>query len=343
MFTKIYKESPICRLLLLTGLLLALGTAAEAQQVSEYVRADTLQVGDSFEYTVVLSKDREYDQVLFPDSSHFVDGIEIRSRQHYRVTDFRDSLVYKLQFFATEDLRIPSLPVQLVAGTDTTRLYTTPVPISFSSVLQSDQEEFRPLKPIFDFARAWWPYMLAVLLLLLLGWYLYRWYRQKSAEPTPEPQPEFTPQPFVDPLSQLESSINQLRSFTFEDDEDFKQFYINLGDAIRTYFEDLYNIPALESTSREIIYELEHRMVNEEMITQTRKVLRQADMVKFARFQPTEEQTQVSLAIAREFIETARRTDEAKIKRKRKQHEQNVERQRQAYHENREQTELQEA
>jgi hypothetical protein len=158
-------------------------------------------------------------------------------------------------------------------------------------------------------------------------------YQQKSLEPKPEPRPEFQPTPFVDPLAQLENSLKQLRSFTFEEEEDFKQFYINLGDAIRTYFEELYKIPALESTSREIIQALEQRMADERMISQTRKVLQQADMVKFAKFQPTEEQAEVSLSVAEEFVKVARNNDGPRIEQMRRQHQSRMEEQRRAYEE----------
>lgn len=321
----------------------SVGPSVQAQNVTEYVTADSLKVGDSFTFNLTLNKDQGYDTIIFPDSSDFGDVFEIRSRQHFKETDFKDSLVYKLQYFGTEDTRIPALPITLVSGTDSTTVHTTPVPIYFKTVLQSENEEFRPLKPIFDFARAWWPYIMGLLLLGLLGWYLYRLYQQKASEPKPKPRPDFKPTPFVDPLDQLENSLKQLRSFTFEEEEDFKQFYINLGDAIRTYFENLYRIPALESTSREIILELEKRMVDERMISQTRKVLRQADMVKFAKFQPTEEQTEVSLSIARDFVEVAREIDGPRIEQMRRQHQSEMEAQRRAYEKESETKELQNA
>ncbi|MFH5885448.1 hypothetical protein ACG2F4_14140 [Halalkalibaculum sp. DA3122] len=327
-------------LLLLLLVAFAENPTAQAQDVTEYVTVDSLRVGDTFTYNITLRKNREYDSILFPDSTHFGEMFEIRSRQHYRETNFKDSLVYRVQYFGTADTRIPALPIRLISGTDTTTVRTNPVPVYFSSVLQSENEEFRPLKPIFDFARAWWAYILGAILLALLSWYLYRLYQQKSAEPEVEPRADFSPAPFMDPLVQLENSLKQLRSFSFEEEEDVKQFYINLGDAIRTYFETLYHIPALESTSREIILELEKRMVDERMITQTRKVLRQADMVKFAKFKPSEEQTRISLSIAQDFVEVARKNDGPRIEQMRRQHQSEIEEQRRKYEEESETKEL---
>lgn len=311
--------------------LLLISVQAMGQNVTESVTVDSLKVGDTFTYSLTLNKDQAYDQIIFPDSSHFGSELEIQSQQRFKVTDFKDSLVYQLQYFGTEDSRIPALPVQLVAGTDTSVVHTTPVSLYFKTVLQQEENEFRPLKPIFDFARAWWPYLVGIILLGLLGWYLYKYYKQQGEKTPEKPRPAFQPTPFKDPLQQLETSLRQLKSFTFESEEDFKQFYVQLGDAIRTYFEDLYKIPALESTSREIIYDLERRMVDEGLVKQTRKVLREADMVKFAKFKPTEEQAQRSLAIAEEFLKIARTNDAPRVDQMRRKHQSEMEEKRQRY------------
>ena len=319
--------------LLLSAMAIAIGpTPLSAQRVTEYVTTDSLRVGDTFSFIFTLSKDRAYNDVQFPDSSHFGDTIEIRSRQRFKITDFKDSLVYNLQYFGTEESRIPPLPITFIAGGDTSVAYTNPVPIYFKSTLQENEEEFRPLKPIYDFARAWWPYIAGLVILGFLGWYLYRLYLERQAElPAEKPKREFRPTPFVDPIHRLENSLRQLKSFTFDSEEDFEQFYIHLGDSIRTYFEELYKIPALESTSREIIYELEQRLVDERLIDQTRKVLREADMVKFARFRPTVEQTRQSLRVAEDFLKVVREKDTSRVERKRRRHQMEMEEQRRQF------------
>ena len=304
---------------LILGLLLH-PPALNAQEVVDYVTIDSLRVGDIFTFSLTLTKDRDYGKIIYPDSSHFGPSLEMRSRQHYRVTDFRDSLVYQLQFFDTEDAAIPRLPVHLVNAGDTTTVYTTRTPIHFKTVLQSENPEFRPLKPIFDFARAWWPYLLLLLLLGLLGWYLYRYYLQQQAKPEPEPESSFQPTPFSNPLQSLASALKQLRSYSFDTQEDFEMFYIKLGDSIRAYFEELYRIPALESTSREILHDLRRRAADEKLIEKTNEVLREADMVKFARFTPSEEEARRALDKAEDFLDRAREVDSTRIEQKRRRH-----------------------
>ena len=305
-----------------------------AQNVTEYARIDSLNVGDRFSYALTLSKDQPYDEIIFPDSASFGSPFEIRSLQRYQVTDFKDSLVYDIQFFGTEETRIPSLPVRLVSSNDTTVLYTNPGPVPFKTVLQSDQESLRPLKPIFDFAAAWWPYIIALLLLGAASWYLYKLYKEKGLEPQPVKKRQvYSPTPFQDPLHRLSNILTQLKGYSFSSEKDYEVFYVNLGDAIREYFEDLYRIPALESTSREILYELSRRSVDSELIEKTKAVLQEADMVKFARFTPTEEQAEKALEKADAFLERAREVDKPRVDHLRRKHQQENEEKRKAFEE----------
>jgi len=320
-------------ILLIFFLVSAPGSSSEAiaQEVTEYAKIDSLNVGDEFRYTLTLEKDSVYDKIIFPDSSHFGSTFEIRSLERFQVTDFKDSLIYNLQFFGTADTSIPQMPVLLVSGTDTGRVYTRPIPVSFKTVLQSEEEEFRPFKPIFEFAAAWWPYLLALILLLIAAWYAYKLYMEKLEETERMPETEFTPVPFRNPLNELEKTLQQLRSYSFTSFEDYEQFYINLGDAIRLYFERLYNIPALESTSREILKALYDRSIDDELIVQTRKVLNEADMVKFARFTPSEEQAEKALRKGESFLKKAREIDGPKVNHLRRQHTAKMERKREEY------------
>lgn len=304
---------------------------AQAQSVREFVRMDSLTVGDTFNYAIRLNRQQSYDAVIFPDSSDFSGPFEIRSRRLYRVNDFRDSLAYEIQFFGTADTTIPRLPVTLVSGEDSTTLYTNPVPVRFRSVLQSPDEGFRPLKPIFDFAAAWWPWFAGLLAGGVACWYLYRLYRRGQREESGEGRAPFRATPFRDPLKELDATLQQLEKVSPEKRKDFEQFYIALGDAIRTYFEELYEIPAMEMTSGEILRALRGDSVDEDLVKATRVVLNEADLVKFANFEPTVAQSRKALEKGFSFHERAREIDAPRIERLRRRHHERMEEARREY------------
>lgn len=303
----------------------------QAQTVREYATVDSLKVGDTFNYSITLDRNSQYDKINFPDSSDFGQSFEIRSRRQYQLSSYKDSLAYQLQFFATNDTTLPEMPVQLIAGQDTTVLYTNPIPIRFSSVLAEDEQSFRPLKPIFDFAAAWWPYILALLLLIAAAYFLYQYYWKEEETEEVEEEVSFTPSPFVNPIKELQSTINRLEKRELSSREEFKEFYIELGDAIRRYYEDLHSIPALESTSRELLSMLKDRAVDSDLVADTRAVLQEADMVKFAKFKPTSEQADRALQKAHNFLKRARDVDGPLVEHLRRRHHSRVEKERERF------------
>lgn len=311
----------------------------QAQNLSEAVNIDSLKVGDTFDYSIILDRNQEYTQINFPDSTEFGTSIEIRSRKQYSVSSFKDSVSYQLQFFGTADTTIPQLPVYLIQDQDTTILYTNPVPVRFSSVLTAQDSTFRPFKPIFDFAAAWWPYILGLLILLAIAYYLYKYYTEERKEEDTREQKTFVPTPFVNPIHELRNTINRLEEMELSGPKDFKIFYIDLGDAIREYYETLYKIPALESTSRELLTMLKKRAIDEDLVADTRAVLQEADMVKFAKFTPTNKQAERALKKAHNFLERAQSVDGPRVEHMRRKHNSEMETKRQQFYEEQRQPE----
>ncbi|WP_445666331.1 hypothetical protein [Fodinibius sp. AD559] len=326
--------SIVCLLLIITPL------SGQTQNLKEFSTVDSLQVGDTFDFSITLDKNQEYDNIAFPDSSHFGGTFEIRSQKQFKVSEYKDSVYYKLQFFGTVDTLIPKLPVQLVEEQDTTTIYTKPIPVGFNSILAGNEDSLRPLKPIFEFARAWWPYLLGFLILAIVAYYAYQYYLQWQEQQQQEKErPTFTPTPFQNPLKEYRKSIQQLENAELSTQEDYKDFYSDLGDAIRQYYESLYNLPALESTSGELLNMLQNGSIDQDLINDTRAVLQEADMVKFAKFNPTPKQAERALQKAYNFLDRAQQIDGPRIDHLRRKHQAKMETRREKFYEEHENSE----
>src|SRR5690606_34371084 len=96
-------------------------------------------------------------------------------------------------------------------------------------------------------------------------------------------------------------------------ERDFKPFYTMLGDALREYLEEVHELLALEMTTRELMREMERRMVDPDLTRQTGVVLRVADMVKFAKYEPSIDQALDSIRESEKFLQIARMTDQRKV------------------------------
>ena len=282
-----------------------------SQQVRTYINADSLQVGDPFTYTIIFGGD--YASIRFPDEESFEEDLSVSSVQRYQSTAGQDSIVYNLQFFGIEDLVIqPKEILVQYENTDTT-VTTRPVQLYFKTSLAADEDDFRPMKPIFSFARAWWIYIIGFILLLILVYFIYRWYANR--EPKTEPEPAEPPLPFRNPLEELKENIASLSDVdSLQTDQEFERFYIQLGDSIRLYIKRVYEFQALEMTTSEITLALQEEHAQPKIISITRKVLNEADVVKFANFRPGREGTQSALQSAKSFIETAEVVNDEQIK-----------------------------
>lgn len=306
------------RYYILVILLISLQSAT-AQQVSTFVDTDSLQVGDIFEYTVVVNGGDEL--LSYPDQDDFEEDLELLDRNRYQVGVSRDSLVYRFQYFGTDDLTISRKPIVLSVAESDTTLYTNQVPLFFKTLLAEEDEEFRSLKPIFDFARSILPWLIGFILLLILGYLAYRLWQKQQAKPVAE-KPSYQPVPFENPLEQLKIELDQLPSTeNLNSFKEFESYYVKLGDAIRRYLKRVHGIPALEMTTSEIAASLKKEFVSVDVIAITRKVLNSADMVKFAHFEPTVEQANSTLDKAQEFYRIASKNDIDRINQMRNHHE----------------------
>lgn len=91
---------------------------------------------------------------------------------------------------------------------------------------------------------------------------------------------------------------------------DHKGFHSRLTDLLRAYLEERYNVPALESTTDELLKELRVSPLNTDQRGQLENMLRLADMVKFAKALPSPQENEQMMAGALRFVQdTAPRTN----------------------------------
>ncbi len=291
-----------------------------AQNSSASASKDSLTVGEVFTISLKLQLDQPYDKVEFPDSSAFPPVLELLNTQQFRVTDFADSVLYTLQFFGNQDITLPPFRILLINARDTSAIFTNPIALYFKTILPSEDAELKPLKPIFDISGFPWALVIiALALLLAAALAYYTWRKNQNKEPV---QKEVEFEPYISPLTELETTLNYLKQeYDLANTKDYKFFYTSLSDSIRAYFEELYNIPALESTSRELFRYLDAFGVDHEMIKSTRLVLNRSDMVKFAKYTPTLDDAWACYQYAIDFLDRARLVDASRISRKKAYYE----------------------
>lgn len=294
-----------------------------AQQASSWVPVDSAYAGDRFPLVVELGHDGTgkslFPHELLPDS--LVSGplfriplgdfllLSVRSQGGRTLTDGvrLDSVVYEATTFAIDTARVDAIPVGLVAGVDTSLVLAEGVWLRIASLLTEARPELRDITDLALFPRAWWPWILGLVLGLLAAWLVWRHYksgRQDATDTAPEAHPDPPVEIALARLAALEAV--DLRSIP-----DIKAWYVELTLILRTYFAERAEVPALEATTRELITELTRlradRPVPREWIAALQDVLQEADLVKFADIRPVVDKTQLLLRSSRETIEETER------------------------------------
>ena len=96
--------------------------------------------------------------------------------------------------------------------------------------------------------------------------------------------------------------IQDLESSTLIADKMFKEFYIRLTNALRQYLENQLQISALDRTTFELMNDVKARKMQPELSRLLKMVFENADLVKFAKFTPRDEDAFDDLHRVKEFV-----------------------------------------
>jgi hypothetical protein len=212
---------------------------------------------------------------------------------------------YVVSVFDTGSFVIPPFPVAYFP-TDSIADYkiitASAIKIYVESVIQDEERQLRDIKPPINI-----PYnyfllisvigsVLLISLIMYLGYRLYRkrketGYLLKPPEPA-KPAHEVA----LNALSDLMEKDLVSKGFV-------KQFYSEISEIVRRYIEGRYFVRALEETSTEILLELEGQELSEIAYQNVRELLQLSDLVKFAKYLPTDEENENVVLWAKEFIE----------------------------------------
>lgn len=278
---------------LLLGLV-SLRASAQAR-VDAFVSADSVRVGEPF--TLSLVAEHQFNtEIVFPDDDAgpvLFGDLEVVARSDVASRYLGaagpgtkvDSVAYTVRTFALDSVRVPPLPVRVVAGRDTMLAGSRAQRIPVVSVVGPDASQPRGLAPLAPFPQPMWPWvLLAVVVVSLIGLLIYGW-KTRGADEAPAPDP--VPVPEVDPYDDARTRLHRLEGTDLTDDAAVDAFYVELSNVLRRYLAQELDLRALERTTGEVVAELEaHPAVTDAAARRVRAVLELADLVKFADARP---------------------------------------------------------
>jgi cytochrome b subunit of formate dehydrogenase len=270
-------------------LLLLLSTAVFAQQKQVVTSIDkkTNKIGAEFQLTLKTVVDT-LSKVVFPNVKN-IGALEVI--QSYPVDTIKNNdryeLVkkYGLTQFDSGKYSIPSIKILI----NNKPFFSDSLRVEVSNIaVDTLKQKMYDIKPIAEFPSDtdWiWLLLLTLLLIAIGGAAIYWWLKKRQKKAIEE-------EIYKTPIEKATSLLNTLEKKELWQKGEIKSYYSELTDIARNYIEEAIEIPAMESTTSELIQGLrlasmKKKMgLSQETIENLEKVLKQADLVKFAKSKP---------------------------------------------------------
>ena len=266
---------------------LIITTSLFAQKVTTSIDSTKKKIGAEFKLTLKASVNKN-EKVVFPTAKNF-GALEII--ESYKIDTVKSNDKYELikkyglTQFDSGKYTIPRIPIIINGKT----LFSDSLKVEVNAVkvdtLKHKMYDIKTIVPV-ESPSNWWKYLLGVLLLvafIILVYGLLKKYQKRE-----KPQEII----FKTPIEKATSLLQQLETKELWQRGEVKSYYSELTDIARNYIEEEIHIPAMESTTSELIEGLRNAAkkkklkLSPETVANLERVLKQADLVKFAKVKP---------------------------------------------------------
>ena len=246
------------------------------------------KIGAEFKLSIKTNVDT-LSKVKFPESKFF-GALEVL--ESYKIDTVkkgdRYELIkkYGLTQFDSGKYTIPRIPVIINGKT----VYSDSLAIEISNVkvdtLKQKMYDIKDIAAVKSPMGNWWIYVLVVIGLIGLGFLIF--YLLKNRKPKAKAEVVV----YKTPIEKATTLLQQLESKELWQKGAVKDYYSELTDIVRNYIEEEIKIPAMESTTSELIEGLRKAAkqkklkLSNDTVENLEKVLQQADLVKFAKVTP---------------------------------------------------------
>ncbi len=268
---------------------LSLTVLGQQKQVETSIDSTKIMIGSQFNLTLKATVDTAA-TVSFPEGKNFG---QLEVLESYPVDTIKKGAIYELvkkyglTQFDSGRYVIPRLPVII----NNKNIQTDSLSIEVANVkVDTMQQKMYDIKPIAtggSKSYAWLYILLGILVVLGVGgFFLYRYLKNRK------PLAKKEEVVYTSPIEKASRQLQVLEKKDLLQKGAVKDYYSELTDIARTYIEEAIHIPAMESTTSELINAMRVAVMRKKMplsretFEELEKVLRTADMVKFAKSKP---------------------------------------------------------
>lgn len=272
-------------------LLFAVAVFGQQKRLETSIDSTKIKIGSQFNLTLKATVDST-SAVGFPEGKTFG---QLEVLESYPTDTIKKGALYELikkyglTQFDSGRYVVPGLPV-IIDGepfqSDSLAIEVTNVKVD---TLQQKMYDIKDVATA-DSKMSWlWLYiLLGLAAIVAAGFFAYRYFKKRKVEPK---QAQVV---FKSPIEKATIQLRNLESKELLQKGAIKDYYSELTDIARTYIEEAIHVPAMESTTSELIEAMRQAVMRKRMslsretFEELERVLRTADMVKFAKSKPME-------------------------------------------------------
>ena len=289
-----------CCLLLIVCCLMSLTSIA--QKVTTNTNKSTIRIGEQFELQLTVEPTANNNLLIdtwfnIPDS---VQHFEVLKRLPIDTLEIDGIKSYSQKIWLTSyDTGTYPLPIFSIVLVDKKSIATQPLPIKVLPVNISNMQDYHDIKEIIDVEPEtdWWFWgkiTAALLLTLILLFFIIKYLLKKK--PT---------KPIKQKVASIDAILQQIDALhPLIKTHQYKPLFTQLISITRQFSDMQLQTATLTKTTDEYMVLLKGKVGNEPTQVQYYQLLRMADAVKFAKYQPAESECLQAFQAAKTFVQT---------------------------------------
>ena len=286
-----------------------------APKVSGAIEPDSIGIGDRFTFSIEVEKDI-VQSLFFPDfhampNNNYEliedvpvdtlsrEGRKLKLRKRYVLAAFQEGRlgIVPQVMYAEKNI------VDTLSGPDTLTLMVSTFKIDSTSHGIFDIKPQKTLR--FKMGEITGYILWSIIALIIIALLLY--VAKRVLEHYGKSFGDlFKPTPPLPPHEQAFKALEQLRTERLWQEGKHKEYYSALTDILRTYIDGHFGVGAMEMTSDEIIEAMRSVELPQKAAMDLTQILRDADLVKFAKAMPEAEENEAAMSGAWDFVEQTR-------------------------------------
>lgn len=283
---------------------------AQDVNVKASINKNQIEIGDAVELKLSATFNPTQNKVQFPIVSDTFNHFEVieKAKSDTVINREKNTITQTIIIsnYDSGQWKIPSYAFEILPlqGSAPYTMNSDSLFVNVSTIAVDTSKPFMPIMAIRD---AKMPmktivmYVVGIILVIaILGflvWYFIKTLREKNNKPKAKIQ-----EIKLLPHEKAMQSLTQLETQNLWQNGQEKTYHTLLTDTIRTYLEEQFNMDVFEKTSSELMQQIKKQKALSNSRQALRTIFETADLVKFAKNKPTEEEHLQSMELAKEVI-----------------------------------------